>query len=140
MGTSKNKFDRCLTDSKFHCDINYHLAMCTNSLAVALIYDLGYRLTHRKDGVERGRFFANAPTVAAHYGWDEKTFDRSVKILIESGFFILEWSGAATREASIYRVLSHVEWAGAHPGRCCVKHVIDSKSLPVTSRDNSVRD
>jgi len=44
-----------------------------------------------------------------------------LKFLVTQGFFVLIFSGKATREPSIYQVLSHSEWAALHPGMCCVK-------------------
>ena len=107
--------------SKFYCDVNWHFALHTKSLAVAGVYDLGYRVTHRKDGRENGRFFASSPVIANHYGWNEKTVDRALSILLKTGFFVMEWSGAASREPSVYRVLSHLEWTELYPGECFVK-------------------
>jgi hypothetical protein len=44
---------------------------------------------------------------------------RAIKALVDSEFFVLV--AQETFQPSVYRVISHKEWAAQHPGQCAVK-------------------
>ena len=100
--------------SPFHCSGEYHL-LKYGGLTLA-VYNLMYRVAKKS-----GKFMGSAPSIARYFGVNERSVDRALDNLEEMGFIILLKSGQATFESNVYKVLSHAEWALAHPDHCAQK-------------------
>jgi hypothetical protein len=99
-------------ETAFHCDTSWHLE------GVSLrIYDLASRVGHRTK-----KFYATLGSLATYFRVGESTIQRALKLLEESGFFEVLDEGPFI--STVYRVLSHKEYAEKYPGQCCQKEVL----------------
>lgn len=96
-------------ESIFHCGAEWHLT----GLAFR-IYSLASRLSHKSN-----RFHPTGASLAAHFKCSTRSIYRAIDDLVEAGFFSLIDQGMF--ESSVYKVLSHKEWASNNLGMCCVK-------------------
>jgi hypothetical protein len=81
------------------------------------LYSLAYRITRAC----KNKYRASVPQLMHHFGRSESTFHRAYGNLRDLGFFLLLESGQGTWESNVFRVLTHEEWAEAHPNQCAVK-------------------
>jgi len=103
-----------MNETKFYCCAEWHLARLTP--ICSLVYPLALRLSKTHGGI----YTYSAKSVAEFLGYDEWTVrELGYKRLAELGFFVLLERGKF--EANVYHVLSHKEWAVAHPNQCAVK-------------------
>jgi hypothetical protein len=102
------------TETKFYCCSEWHLARL--SPICSLVYPLALRLSKTHGGM----YTYSAKSVAEFLGYDEWTVrELAYKKLAKLGFFILVEKGLF--EANAYQVLTHKEWAVAHPNQCAIK-------------------
>ena len=100
--------------SSFYCCAERHLARLSG--VCGLIYPFALRISKKS-----GKFSCSAASVAEFFGVNLRTAQRGYQQLKKLGFFVLVESGKQSFEPSIYRVLSHTEWAERNPGRCTEK-------------------
>jgi hypothetical protein len=108
-----------LSGSYYHCSAEWHLWQLKDRKDVrttlaAVLYPFAYRLS--KDS---GVFHASAVRIAEHFRTSEWTVLRAMDALTKAGFLVV--INKEYFQASIYRVVSHEEWARAHPEQCLVK-------------------
>lgn len=105
--------------SEFHCCSEWHIAQLRKPgiiAAAALIYPWALRLSG-----ENRMFWASPQQAAQFLGIPLRTAQRGWEHLRKLGFFVLLKSGKTSGEASLFKVLSHREWAAEHPGMCTEK-------------------
>jgi hypothetical protein len=96
----------------FHCSAEWHLAKLGKY--PALVHALILRIqTEERD------FFGSNDQIAEYFGADGKTIRRVLDVLVDTGF--VEVIEERVGESTIYRALTHKEWAAKYPSRCCVK-------------------
>ncbi|HWY54256.1 MAG TPA: hypothetical protein VNZ03_07320 [Terriglobales bacterium] len=96
----------------FHCSAEWHLAKLGKY--PGLVHALILRIqTEERD------FFGSNDQIAEYFGADEKTVRRVLDVLVDTGF--VEVIEERVGESTIYRALTHKEWAAKYPSRCCVK-------------------
>lgn len=106
--------------TEFHCSAEWHLAKL--SKAAALIYSWSLKISRASKESKEPRYFRVSPRQAAEYlKLAYRTVQLGYEELKRSGFFELVESGQATGEVSIYRPLTHSEWAAKHPSQCATK-------------------
>jgi hypothetical protein len=120
FGAEPNKtievpFDRM---TEFYCSPEWHIMRLGSAVDASLaLYSLAYRVTRACKGKYRG----SVPQLMHHFGRSESTFRRAYANLRNLGFFSLIKSGKENWEANVFQVLTHEDWAEAHPNRCAVK-------------------
>jgi hypothetical protein len=100
-------------ESTLFCSAEWHLSKAKSTL-VPLIYSLAFRLAKNS-----GVFSASLRTLASYFGSGYKTVWRAVHELIKLGFF--ELVNEELGKPSIYRVITHEQWAENHRGQCSEK-------------------
>jgi hypothetical protein len=100
-------------ETAFHCDTCWHLP----GLAFR-IYELACKVGYRN----KNKFWAILKNLAVYFNVSESTIKRELKILKELGFFEVLDEGPFI--PTVYRVLSHKEYAEKHPGQCCQKEAL----------------
>ncbi len=99
---------------EFYCGSEWHLASC--SQAACLIYPWALRIS------KKSRRFRISPKQAAEYfKISPRTAQRGYSDLKRVGLFELLESGKAQGESSVYKPLTHKEWAVKYPGKCAEK-------------------
>jgi hypothetical protein len=101
-----------IIETQFHCDISWHL----KGLALQ-IYILASKLAH-----ESGKFFPAIANLAQFYDVGESTVSRALGQLEKNGFLNVE--ECELFKPTVYRVVSHSDWASKHPGKCCQKETL----------------
>lgn len=106
-------------ESFYHCSAEWHLWQLKDSKGrrtrfAAVLYTFAYHLSKGS-----GVFYASAVRIAEHFGISKWTVLRAMEALTAAGFFVL--INKEFFQSSIYRVVSHEEWAKVHPARCVVK-------------------
>ena len=99
---------------QYHCSPEWHLARLVRTPLAGLLYSFAARISKTS-----GRFHASVVGVAFYFDVSRWKVQRAIQALLKSGFFI-----CVNREAfrpSEYRVVSHRDWAAAHPGQCAVR-------------------
>ena len=119
------------------CYAHNHLTM--NEYA---LWDVARSLSYG-DGV----LYFNGRNIAARFkGADKSTMYRLAKSLLDQGWFVVLKDTTRRRDGTWsprqYRVLSHAEWAAAHPTACDGLHLSsdDEDSEPVPTQDKPVPD
>src|SRR6266481_4434718 len=109
-------FDRM---TEFFCSADWHIMRLDAKAvdATLSLYSLAYRITRAC----KNKYRASVPQVMHHFNRSEATFHRAYSNLRKLGFFVLLESGQENWEANVFRVLTHDEWAEAHPNQCAVK-------------------
>jgi hypothetical protein len=99
--------------SRYYCSPEWHLARLTHTPYAGLVYSFASRISKGSKS-----FHGSAQGVAQYFGVSRWKIQRAMKALVELGFFVLiEQEFYAP---SVYRVITHNEWAIEHPG-CCTK-------------------
>ena len=98
-----------LKPESYFCTSEWHLARLQPS--AALIYPFALYLAH-----DSKRFSVSATGLAEYFDRDESTIRRGYNALEKLGFFVKTIQG--TFNSSVYRVLTHQEWATTHPNQC----------------------
>jgi hypothetical protein len=101
-----------ISNFHYHCSAEWHLARL--SPASRVVYPHALRLSRKS-----GKFCGSAVGLAEYFAYERHAIGRSLRELVETGFFVLLEKG--TFESNIYKVLPHTEWAAANPGRCTSK-------------------
>jgi hypothetical protein len=99
-------------ESAYHCTIEWHLARLVPLAAV--LYPFAYRISKASR-----RFHCSAVNLVQHFGVSEWTVLRAIRALQAAGLFIL--LAKEPFKPSVYRVVSHKEWAADHRGCCAVR-------------------
>lgn len=103
-------------ESYYHCSAEWHLARLSRGRAlVPILYTFALLLSQKHEG----RFYCSASRLAEHFGYERKAVYGALDILEQSGFFTLV--SKQLGETNIYRVVTHKEWTGSHPGECVTK-------------------
>jgi len=100
--------------SNFHCCAEWHLR--TLCALCALLYPFALRSSKKS-----GKFSCSAASVAEFFGVNLRTAQRAFQQLKRVEFFLLLESGKHLFEPSVFRVLTHTEWAEQNPGQCTEK-------------------
>jgi hypothetical protein len=100
--------------SNYHCSPEWHMAQLTSTPFAGLLYGFAYRISKKTQ-----RFHGSVVGVAEHFGVSRSKVQRAIKALVKLGVFVE--INKEPFSPSVYRVLSHKEWAEAYPGRCAVK-------------------
>jgi hypothetical protein len=95
---------------KLHCTTECHLQ---DEPSAGVLHS--YALSFSKDG--KCEFYLPTRTLESYFGWSRNTVIKSCRVLVRRGFFILIRKGNH-RVSNKYVVLTHKQWADAHPG-CC---------------------
>jgi hypothetical protein len=95
---------------KLHCTTECHLQ---DEPSAGVLHS--YALSFSKDG--KCEFYLPTRTLESYFGWSRNTVIKSFRVLVSRGFFILIRKGNQ-RVSNKYTVLTHKQWADAHPG-CC---------------------
>ena len=98
-----------LEPESYFCTSEWHLAKLPP--VCALIYSFALYLARNSK-----RFSVSATGLAEYFDRDESTIRRGYKALEKLGFFVKTIQG--TFNSSVYRVLTHEEWAKTHPNQC----------------------
>lgn len=101
-------------ETAFYCSSVYHLVHL--SRVAQSVYDIGMSLTK---GEETSEFYASAKQLADYLGYNERQIRRGREELTEVGFF--ELIRERNFDTTIYRVLTHKQWAEKHPDQCAEK-------------------
>lgn len=105
--------------SYYHCSAEWHLWRLKDSGGhktpfAAALYPFAFRISKNSN-----RFYCSAEGIAEHFGTSPDTVRRAMNALTTSGFFIV--IDKEYFHSTIYRVVSHDDWAKAHPESCVVK-------------------
>jgi hypothetical protein len=105
--------------SNYHCTQEWHLTRLRDAEGhkapfAAILYPFAFRISKKS-----GRFHCSAVKIAEHFAVSEWTVLRAMRALMTAGFFDL--INKEVFQSSVYRVVSHVEWAKAHPGGCAIR-------------------
>lgn len=98
--------------AEYFCTIEWHLAQL--GPCARIIYPFAFRISKTSK-----KFFCSAVRMATHFGYEERQIRRALEQLKGAGFFVLK--SERPFESSVYRVLSHKEWAKQHPDKCAEK-------------------
>jgi len=98
-----------IIETQFHCDIFWHL----DGLSLR-IYLLASKIAY-----ESGKFFASIGNLADYFDAGYSTVSEHLKHLTKEGF--LEIVEQMPFRPTVYRVISHDEWASLHLKQCCQK-------------------
>lgn len=112
-----NDYDSSL--AHYHCSSEWHLWQLKDRKGrrtpfAAVLYPFAFRMAKKS-----GRFFGSANRVAEHFGIDPSTVRRAMDALTSAGFFVV--ISQAYFQSTIYKVVSHEEWAKTHPEHCAIK-------------------
>jgi hypothetical protein len=105
--------------SPYYCTVEWHLVRLRDAKGrkvpfAAILYPFAYRISKKS-----GRFHCSAVNLAAHFETSQWTVLRAMEALTIAGFLIP--LSKEPFQPSIYQVLSHKDWASAHPESCSVK-------------------
>ena len=109
--------------SNYHCSPEWHLARLTRTPFAALLYPFAFRISKKS-----GRFHGSVVGIAQYFEVSRWKVQRAVTGLVNLGFFVVV--SKEPFSPTVYRVLSHEEWAKAHQERCVVK-----ETFPWTGED-----
>lgn len=103
----------------YHCSAEWHLGQMVygegkRAPFAAILYPFAYRVSRNSK-----LFYGSAERIAEHFGVSPWTVLRAMEALTCAGFFVVV--SKAKFQPTIYKVLSHKDWAKAHPGCCAVK-------------------
>jgi hypothetical protein len=94
----------------YHCSSEWHLSKLKNRYS-GLIYSFGLRISKTSKN-----FFCSAVNLAEYFDCHRNTIYNALTELRTIELFSL--LSKKCFEVSVYRVLSHKEWAAIHPGQC----------------------
>jgi hypothetical protein len=100
--------------SNYHCSPEWHMAQLTSTPFAGPLYGFAYRISKKTQ-----RFHGSVVGVAEHFGVSRSKVQRAIEALVTLGFFVV--ISKEPFSPSVYSVLSHKDWAEAHPGCCVVK-------------------
>lgn len=103
-------------ETRYFCSLEWHLKryMGNRITLAALLHPFALRIA----GKER-LFSCSGEELATYFECSKTTVYEAIQLLEDLGFFVLEFEKQC--KPSVYRVLTHKEWAAVHPGRCSVK-------------------
>ncbi len=116
---------------EYYCTTGWHLSRVSKRGATlaGYIYELAIRITDSEP--EPRIFWASLEKIADQFRVNRKTIYHAVKILVEVGLFV-PYIEAGYMESASYIVLTHKQWADAHPGKCIERIEFDySKGDPL---------
>lgn len=112
-----------LNPSRYYCCPEWHFARLRRTPFAGLLYSFVLRLSRNS-----GLFHGSVVGLAEYFQVSRSKVQRAIDALVELGFFEL-----VAREAfqpTVYRPISHKDWATKHPGKCAVK-----ESFPWSGED-----
>jgi hypothetical protein len=114
--TGLRKIDPEKADSFIHCSAEWHFARFAGDGAslAPLVYNIMFRVAG-----DSGNWAGSIHQIARYLNVEYRYALDAVSLLVAAGF--LEVLETAQGKATQYRPVSHVEWAGKHPGYCTKK-------------------
>lgn len=100
--------------ARYHCSPEWHLVRLIRAPFAGVLYSFAFRIAKKSK-----RFHGSVLGLAEYFGVSRWKVQRAMKALVKHQFFVLVDKQAFC--PSVYRVVSHKEWAQQHPGRCAVK-------------------
>jgi hypothetical protein len=104
------------TETNYYCTLEWHLKryMGGRITLAALVYPFALGISKQS-----GRFRCSGIELADYFNCSKGAVYEALQLLEDLGFLVLELE--ASGKPSVYRVLTHKEWAKTHPGKCSVK-------------------
>lgn len=114
-------------ESYYHCSVEWHLWQLKTRKGIktpfaTVLYAFAYHLS--KDS---GVFYASAVRIAEHFNTSVWSVIRAMDALTIAGFFCV--ISKENFRSTMYRVVSHVDWAEAHPGQCVKKAALSKSGM-----------
>jgi hypothetical protein len=105
-----------LKPSRYHCSPEWHLSRLVHAPFAGVLYSFARRISKNS-----GSFHGSVLGIAEYFDVSRWKVQRAIKALVDSGFFVC--IAQEIFQPSVYRVISHTDWAAKHPGRCAVKEI-----------------
>jgi hypothetical protein len=103
-----------LNSFRYHCSAEWHFSRLVHASFAGVLYSFARRISKGS-----GLFHGSVLGVAEYFNVSRWKVQRTIKALVDCEFFVLV--AQETFQPSVYRVISHMEWAAQHPGRCALK-------------------
>jgi hypothetical protein len=103
-----------VTSSRYYCSPEWHLSQLVRTPFAGILYSFAGRISKNS-----GRFHGSVLGIAEYFDVSRSKVQRAIKALLDSEFFVLV--AQETFKPSVYRVVSHTEWAAQHPGQCAAR-------------------
>jgi hypothetical protein len=115
---------------EFHCGSEWHFARANpttnNTLslggaAAAMVHSWLLRVAKKDKDTGERKIWVSPYQAALHLNMKPRMAQLAFQINRELGFFVLLESGKTQGSPSRFQILTHKEWAEAHPGQCTEK-------------------